>query len=68
VIAQMLDRGQLAGVPDLSPDQADDVVLQAVNGAVLLGDASLQPALQRLRDADPDLKVREAARVALAPH
>jgi len=67
VIAQMLDRGQLAGVPDLSPDQANDVVLEAVNGAALLGDASLQPALARLRDGDPDLKVREAARIALAP-
>ncbi|MET0554787.1 MAG: HEAT repeat domain-containing protein [Vicinamibacteria bacterium] len=65
VIAQMLDRAQLGGVPDLTPDQANDVVLQAVNGAALLGDASLQPALARLRDADPDLKVREAARKAL---
>lgn len=67
VIAQMLDRGQLASVPDLTPDQANDVVLEAVNGAALLGDASLQPALQRLRDGDPDLKVREAARLALSP-
>jgi HEAT repeat protein len=67
VIAQMLDRGQLASVPDLSPDQANDVVLEAVNGAALLGDASLRPTLERLRDADPDLKVREAARRALAP-
>ena len=63
----MLDRGQLASVPDLTPDQANDVVLEAVNGAALLGDASLRPALERLRDADPDLKVREAARKALAP-
>jgi HEAT repeat protein len=67
VIAQMLDRGQLAGVPGLTPDQANEVVQQAVTGAVLLGDPSLHPALQQLRDADPDLKVREAARIALAP-
>jgi HEAT repeat protein len=66
VIAQMLDRGQLATVPDLTPEQANDVVLEAVNGASLLGDTSLRPALERLRDADPDLKVREAARRALA--
>jgi HEAT repeat protein len=67
VLAQMLDRAQLAGVPDLTPDQADDAVLEAVHGAALLGDASLRPVLERLRDADPDLKVREAARLALAP-
>jgi len=65
VVAQMLDRTQLASVPDLTPDQADDVVLEAVHGAALLGDASLRPSMERLRDADPDLKVREAARIAL---
>lgn len=66
VLAQMLDRAQLAGVPDLTPDQANDVVMEAVRGAALHGDASLRPALERLRDGDPDLKVREAARTALA--
>jgi HEAT repeat protein len=67
VVAQMLDRGQIAAAPGLTPDQANDVVLEAVKGAALLGDASLRPTLERLRDADPDLKVREAARLALAP-
>lgn len=67
VVAQMLDRSLIAAVPGLTPEQANDVVLEAVKGAALLGDESLQPALTRLRDGDPDLKVREAARIALAP-
>jgi HEAT repeat protein len=66
VVAKMLDRSALAAVPDLSADQANDVVLQAVSAAAALGDASLRPALERLRQSDPDLKVREAARLALA--
>lgn len=68
VIAQMLDRAELAKVPELTPDQANDVVLQAVQGAALLGDPSLKATLERLRDTDPDLKVREAARGALSAH
>jgi HEAT repeat protein len=66
VVARMLDRSALAAIPDLSPDQADDVVLQAVTAAAALQDPSLRPALGRLRDADPNLKVREAARLALS--
>jgi HEAT repeat protein len=65
VVARMLDRSHLASVPDLTPDQADEVVLQAVAAAAALGDASLRAPLERLRDSDPHLKVREAARVAL---
>lgn len=66
VVAKMLDRTALASVPDLSPDQANDVVLQAVTAAAWLRDPSFRPALERLRDSDPDLKVREAARIALS--
>lgn len=65
VVGDMLDRSRLASVPDLTPDQADDVVLQAVAAAAALADPSLWPALTRLRESDPNLKVREAARIAL---
>jgi hypothetical protein len=61
----MLDRQRLGVVPELTPDQADDAVLQAVAAAGALQDASLRPALERLRAADPSLRVREAARMAL---
>jgi HEAT repeat protein len=66
VVAGMLDRSQLASVPGLTPDQADEVVLQAVAAAAALGEPSLRAPLERLRDSDPSLKAREAARIALA--
>jgi HEAT repeat protein len=65
VVARMLDRSHLSSVPELTPEQADEVVLQAIGAAAALGDASLRPPLERLRDSDPNLKAREAARVAL---
>jgi HEAT repeat protein len=65
VVLKMMDRSHLATVPDLTPDQADEVVLQAIAGAAALGDPGLRPLLERLRDSDPNLKAREAARLAL---
>jgi hypothetical protein len=65
-VARMLDRAHLSTVPELTADQADEVVLQAVAAAAALGDASLREPLERLRASDPDLKVREAARLALS--
>jgi HEAT repeat protein len=64
-VARMLDRSHLSTVPDLTPDQADEVVLQAIAAAAALGEPSLRPPLERLRASDPNLKVREAARIAL---
>ena len=66
VLLQMLDRGHLAQVEGLRPDQAQEALLQAVAGAATLRDPGLRGALEKLRTSDPDLKVREAARVALA--
>jgi HEAT repeat protein len=65
VLAQMLDREHLARVEGLRPDQAQEALLQAVAAAASLHDPSLRTTLERLRDGDPDLKVREAARTAL---
>lgn len=65
VLLQMLDRQHLAQVEGLRPDQAQEALLQAVAGAASLAHPTLQPALEKLRASDPDLKVREAARQAL---
>ena len=65
VLLQMLDRDHLAQVEGLRPDQAQEALLQAVAGAGSLAHPTLRPALEKLRTSDPDLKVREAARVAL---
>jgi HEAT repeat protein len=65
VLVQMLDRDHLRQVEGLRPDQTQEALLQAIAGAASLGEPSLRPALEKLRAGDPDLKVREAARVAL---
>lgn len=65
VLLQMLDRDHLGQVEGLSADQAREALLQAVAGAATLGDPALRGALEKLRTRDPDLKVREAARLAL---
>ena len=65
VLLQMMDRAHLASVADLSPDQADEAVLQAVPAAAVVPDPALRAALRALSDGDPNLKVRQAARAAL---
>jgi HEAT repeat protein len=65
VLLQMLVRANLAAVPGITPEQQEEALLEAVTAAGASGDASLRPALAPLRDSDPSLKVREAARKAL---
>ncbi len=73
VLLQMMDRAALAkvaiptdhGAEGLMPDQADDVVLEAVTAAAAFDDPALRPVLEKLKTDDPSLKVREAARAAL---
>jgi hypothetical protein len=66
VLEQMLDRGHLEGaMPGVDPQQRDDVLVEATRAAATTPDSSLRPPLEKLRDDDPSLAVREAARVAL---
>jgi HEAT repeat protein len=67
VLADMLDRSRLAQVPGMEPDQQEDVILEAVRSAAAMPDPSLRPLLEKLRDGDSSLKVRDAAGAALAP-
>jgi HEAT repeat protein len=66
VLLEMLDREHLAALPELTPGQRDDAVMEAVRAAAALGDPRLRAALEKARASDPSLRVREAARVALA--
>jgi len=68
VLLEMLDRERLSAVPEMGPEQREDVILQAVASASTTPDPALVPLLEKLRDADPNLKVRDAARAALAQH
>jgi HEAT repeat protein len=65
LLVQMLDRAEIGGVEGLQPEQAREVLLQAIAAAAALRDASMDAALVALRDGDADLSVRDAARKAL---
>jgi HEAT repeat protein len=66
VLLQMMDRAHLGGVEGLTPEQREEAILQAVVAAGGVRDHALGAVLERLRDGDPNLKVREAAGRALA--
>jgi HEAT repeat protein len=62
VLEQMLDRKQLARSGAVTPDQAEEILLQAIAGAALIPDAKLAARLTELGNDDPSLRVRAAAR------
>jgi len=62
VLEQMLDRKQLARSETVTPDQTEEILLQAIAGAALLADAKLAARLTELGNDDPSLRVRAAAR------
>lgn len=65
VLVEMMDRQRLAGVSGLTSAQADEVLLQAVQVARAVRTPEVRGALERLRDSDPALNVRESARKSL---
>jgi len=65
VLLQMMDRRHLAAIADLTAEQREEAVLQAVQAAAVVPDPELRAALQRLQDSDPNLSARAAARAAL---
>ena len=65
VLLQMMDRRHLATITDLTAEQREEAVLQAVQAAGVVPDPALRSALEGLRDSDPIMKVRGAARAAL---
>lgn len=66
VLLQMLDRAALATTEGVTPEQAEQATLSAIPAAAAQGDPALVAALETLRDKDPSLKIREAARGVLA--
>ena len=66
VLLEMLDRAHLGTVSGMSEDQRVETLLQAVEAAGVVPDERLRAPLESLRDKDASLKVREAARAALA--
>jgi len=65
VLRSMLDRPALARQAELSSEQAEAAMTNAIKALVLLRDADSLPALERLSREDPNLRVRDAARKAV---
>jgi HEAT repeat protein len=65
VLAEMMDREELARDGAVTPAQTEEILLQAIQGAARLEDARLASRLAELGESDPSLRVRAAARRAL---
>jgi HEAT repeat protein len=65
VLHSMLDRAALGRQAELSSEQAEAAMVNAMKAIVLLHDTESIPALERLEREDPNLRVRDAARKAL---
>jgi HEAT repeat protein len=65
VLLQMMDRRHLSTIADLTAEQSEEALLEATQAAAVVPDPALRSALEGLRDSDPSMKVRGAARAAL---
>ena len=58
-------RGLTAQIPDLTPAQAEEAMVSAVQALGVVEGLAAKPLLEELADKDPSLKVRRAALAAL---
>ena len=65
VLEQMLDRSLMAQIPDITPAQAEDAMVSAVQALAAIEGLESKPLLEDLADNDPSLKVRRAAHAVL---
>ena len=61
VLRRMLDRRLVAQVPDIRPDQLEEVMVSAVGALAALDPDGSRELIERLAEGDPSLKVRQAA-------
>lgn len=64
VLRSMIDRAGLASQAELTNEQTEAAMVNALKALALLRDVELLPALEALAKSDPNLRVREAARKA----
>jgi HEAT repeat protein len=65
-LRRMIDRSYLETHPDLNSQQQQDAMIAAIQALGLLDAVDMAEALREIDANDPDLRVREAARAALA--
>jgi len=61
VLEQMLDRSLMAQIPDVTPVQAEEAMVSAVQALGAVEGLEAKPLLEDLAENDPSLKVRRAA-------
>jgi len=66
VIEEMLNRAFLSRIPEMSDEQREETMLNAIRGVALLQERALAQTLHDLKAGDPSLKVRQAAIEAIA--
>ena len=66
ILQRMIDRQHLSSVPGINPQDHSTTMLAALRAFERLGATGLENELEDLRDTDPDLRVREAARRVLS--
>ena len=61
VLRRMLDRALVGQVPEIRPDQQEEVMVSAVRALNALDREASRELFERLAEGDPSLKVRQAA-------
>jgi HEAT repeat protein len=61
VLETMIDRKLLAEVPDITREQQEEAMVSALQALAVVGGPEELPAIDRLAQSDPSLKVRQAA-------
>jgi HEAT repeat protein len=61
VLETMIDRKLLAQIPDITREQQEEAMISALQALAVVGGPEEAPALDRLAQEDPSLKVRQAA-------
>lgn len=65
VLMEMVDRGLIGQVPEITAAQAEEVMISAIVALGMSGVTEAEPTLRELSTNDPSLKVRQAALEAL---
>ena len=66
VLRSMIDRATLARQAELSSDQTEAAMINALKALALLKDPETRPMIEALAKSDPNLRVRDEARKVLA--
>ena len=61
ILLNLLNRQYLSKFPELDPEEQNDLIVLAIEGASQLNDPRLQEAVQKLAQSDPNMNVRKLA-------